>query len=81
MFAKIFGLVLIIVGIIMPIKSESFFRAFGRVPWAEKYLGVEGGSRLFYKLLGIIMIFFGLTLLFDMFGGIVSFVLGPILPK
>jgi len=46
----------ITIGAILVIKSEWFFVNFGRVDWAEKYLGTGGGTRLFYKLLGITII-------------------------
>jgi len=31
---------------------------FGRIPSVEKYLGSFGGSRMFYQLLGVLVIFF-----------------------
>ena len=48
------------VGALIVIKSEKLFNALGPVQWAEQKLGTEGGSRLFYKLvgLGIILISF-----------------------
>lgn len=50
------------VGLLITIKSEWFLNAFGRVPFAEKYLGFEGGSRLFYKLLGVAIILLSILL-------------------
>ncbi|MFA6428811.1 MAG: hypothetical protein WCW02_04735 [Candidatus Buchananbacteria bacterium] len=50
------SLIIIAVGLAMVIKSEAIYDFFGSVAWAEKYLGAEGGSRLFYKLLGILII-------------------------
>ena len=47
-------------GVVMVIYSEKFFAVFGRVTFAEKYLGLSGGSRLFYKLLGILIFLVGL---------------------
>jgi len=58
------GVIVIIIGSLLVIKSNTFLSWFGRVGFAEKYLGTEGGSRLFYKLLGILIIFlafFGMT--------------------
>jgi len=51
----IFGLIGTAIGILITVQSENMLKAFGRVPSAEKYLGFEGGSRLFYKLLGILI--------------------------
>ncbi|MBU0731539.1 hypothetical protein KKC88_01515 [Patescibacteria group bacterium] len=56
----IIGTILIILGIVLVIKSEWFMGIFGRIAWAEEKLGAEGGTRLFYKLLGIGLIIFAL---------------------
>lgn len=45
-----------LIGFILIVKSDWFMINFGRVWWAEKNLETEGGSRLFYKLLGILII-------------------------
>lgn len=38
-------------------KSEWIYRTFGSVATAEKYLGFEGGTRLMWKLVGLLVIF------------------------
>lgn len=43
-------------GALFVIKTEWFLNTFGRVEWAEAHLGTEGGTRLFYKLLGLFII-------------------------
>ena len=43
-------------------KTEAWFGFFGRIAFAEKYLGTEGGSRLFYKLIGMLAIIIGMLL-------------------
>ena len=45
------------VGAVIVIYSEKLYNALGSVAWAEQHLGSEGGSRLFYKLVGIGIIF------------------------
>lgn len=45
------------VGALIVIKAEKLFNALGPVGWAEQHLGAEGGSRLFYKLVGLGIIF------------------------
>lgn len=47
-------------GALIVIKSEKLFQALGPVNWAEQHLGAEGGSRLFYKLLGLAVILLSL---------------------
>ncbi len=56
----IISIIGVAVGAIIVIKSEKIFNALGTVEWAERKLGTEGGSRLFYKLvgLGVILISF-----------------------
>ena len=50
------GLVLIGVGFVIMWKSDWIMNNFGRIPWAEKHLGMEGGTRLFWKLIGLLII-------------------------
>ncbi|MFA5995219.1 MAG: hypothetical protein WCW27_05235 [Patescibacteria group bacterium] len=52
------GLIMIAVAVAFIVKTEWWVSAFGRVTWAEQNLGAEGGTRIFYKLLG-----FGLIIL------------------
>ena len=56
----IVGTILIGLGITLVIKSEWFLGFIGRIAWAEEKLGAEGGTRLFFKLLGIGLIIFAL---------------------
>ena len=63
------GLGLIFIGCIFVIKTEWFLQNFGKIDWAEQHLGLDGGSRLFYKLLGIIIIFAGMMMATGMLGG------------
>lgn len=55
----IIGLLIVGFGSLLIIKTEWFIQIVGRVDWAEKWLGVEGGTRLYFKLLGILFCFIG----------------------
>ncbi len=66
------GLLLVMAGAVIVWKSEWIYRNFGEVAWAEKHLGTEGGTRLFYKLLGLAVIFLG----FFVISGIWELLLG-----
>lgn len=66
------GIFLIIAGGIIVWKSEWIYRNLGEVSWAEQRLGTEGGSRLFYKLMGLAVIFLG----FFVISGIWELLLG-----
>lgn len=73
------GLVILAVGTFMVIKSEAMLSAFGRIEFFERQLGTEGGSRLGYKLIGMLAIFIGMLVMTDMIGGFLEWVLSPIL--
>ena len=53
------GFLFVIGGALITIYSEAIFGMFGRVNFAEKFLGSSGGSRLFYKLLGVLFVIIG----------------------
>lgn len=47
----------------------------GYVEWAEKWLG-GGGTRLFYKLLGTLIIIIGLMVITNLFNSVIGGVIG-----
>ena len=53
------GLLIMAVGFLMVWKTETLYSWFGTVDFAEQKLG-SGSSRLFYKLLGILVAFLGI---------------------
>lgn len=53
----VFGLLGTVLGVLIVWKSEWIYRTFGSVATAEKYLGFEGGTRLMWKLVGLLVIF------------------------
>jgi hypothetical protein len=63
------GMALVALGVFLVIKSEWMLQNFGTIAWAEEHLGYDGGSRLFYKLLGIIFCLLGFAIAFGLFGG------------
>ncbi len=65
------------VGAIFVLKTEWFVQNFGKVEWAEQHLGFEGGTRLFYKLLGLAIIF---ICLFGFTGGVQGIILSIFAP-
>lgn len=50
------GLLGIGLGILITIKSEWLINNVGSPGFAQKYLGTFGGGRLFWKLLGILIV-------------------------
>lgn len=74
----IFGLPVLAIGAAIVIKSESMLSIFGRIGFFEKYLGVNGGSRLGYKLIGIFIIFIGILITTNMIGGFLAWLMSPL---
>lgn len=74
------GMIIAALGTLMIVKTEPIYNFVGRIPTAEKYLG-SGGSRLFIKLLGILVIFGGLMWGLNLWGGFVQATLGSLFPK
>ena len=74
----IVGIIGALVGGLMVLKAEVIYRNFGPVGWAEAHLGTEGGSRLFYKLLGLAIILFSLLYMSGLLENIVLSIFGPL---
>jgi len=74
----ILGIIMMVVGALITIKSEAILNFFGRIAFFEKYLGTEGGSRLGYKLIGILMFFIGLLVMTGMIEGFMRWILSPL---
>lgn len=58
------GLLIIGFGSLLVIKTQWIYDFTGPIDWAEQHLGSEGGTRLFIKLLGVLIIlgtFLGIT--------------------
>ena len=75
----IIGLIGMVVGALMVIYSEKLLNAFGSIPFFEKYLGTEGGSRLGYKLIGMLVFFIFMLVFLNLFQGFILWVLSPII--
>jgi len=74
----ILGLIIVAIGALVTIKAEWIFQNLGGIPTAEKYLGTEGGSRLAYKLIGIITAIVGFLVMTDMMGKIIWAIFGSL---
>lgn len=77
-FQVLIGLAIFATGVFFVIKTEIILDFFGGVDWAEQHLG---GSRMFYKLLGIVFVVLGLIVATDMWNALLNATLGSILPK
>jgi uncharacterized membrane protein len=75
----ILGALVIALGIYVVMKTETVLKNFGTRSFFERNLGTDGGSRLGYKLLGLLLIFLGLVIMLGISGDFMRFVLSPIL--
>lgn len=75
----IFGLIVAVLGVLITIKSEAIYGVFGPIAFFEKYLGTEGGSRLGYKLAGILIFFIGIMMATNVFGEFMGWILSPLI--
>lgn len=72
------GLFVTLIGAGLVIKTEWFVENFGRLSWFEDNLGTEGGTRLGYKLLGVIAIFIGIIITTGSGGLFFGWIFSPI---
>lgn len=72
------GIILVLIGVALVLKTEWFIQNFGSNAWAEEKFGTAGGSRLMYKLIGIAFIFFGFLAITNMINGFLMGTLGKI---
>jgi hypothetical protein len=73
----IIGILILGVGVFFVLKTEVILDFFGSVDWAERHLG---GTRLFYKLLGIVFILLGLIVATNMWNSLLNATIGSIFP-
>ena len=72
------GILVIVVGIFLVIKTEWFVQNFGSSAWAEEHLGSSGGTRLMYKMIGIIFIILSLMGMTGMLGEVIINIFGSL---
>jgi hypothetical protein len=75
----IVGILMIVVGATLVVQSEWFLNNFGRIAWFEDKLGTEGGSRLGYKLIGILFIVLGIITMTGGGPAFLGWLLSPLL--
>ncbi len=74
----ILGILGLIAGFLLIWKSNWIVQNFGTVDWAEQHLGTYGGTRTFWKLIGLAIIAISLLGMAGSLGGILLDVLGPL---
>ncbi len=62
-----YGFLVIGIGVLLIMKTEWLVENFGRIDWAEQHLGMEGGTRIFYKLFGAVIIIMSFLMMMGIF--------------
>ncbi len=75
----ILGAALTAVGILMVIKTEWLVQNFGRIAWFDKHLGTDGGTRLGYKFIAIVILFFGILSITGLHTPFFNWLLSPLM--
>lgn len=57
------GIIMVFIGFLIIWKTNWIVKNFGRSNWAETKLGSSGGTRLMYKFIGILIMFFGMLMI------------------
>jgi hypothetical protein len=73
------GAILMVAGFMIVWKTEAILSFFGPIGFFEKYLGSEGGSRLGWKLVGILFFFIGFLIMTGMINSFMLWILSPLL--
>ncbi|MFA6475411.1 MAG: hypothetical protein WCV88_04420 [Patescibacteria group bacterium] len=68
------GIGMIMAGAFLIIKTELMVSWFGRIGWAEEKLGAEGGTRIFYKIIGMVLIVLAFMIMSGKIIGVLDFV-------
>ena len=70
------GILIILAGVFLVIKTEWFIQNFGTSSWAEEHMGTSGGTRLMYKLIGIAAIILSVMGMTGMLGEVIISIFG-----
>ncbi len=73
------GIVITAAGVFLVMKTEWFINNFGRIAWFEDKFGSEGGSRLGYKLVGLLAVFIGIVVMTGSGPDFMQWLLAPLL--
>lgn len=72
------GFLGIVAGLLLIAKTEWFVQNFGANAWAEEHLGTSGGTRLMYKIVGLVFIFISMMAMTGLLGGFIMGTFGKL---
>ncbi|HBK35198.1 MAG: hypothetical protein UU08_C0016G0004 [Candidatus Uhrbacteria bacterium GW2011_GWE2_40_58] len=70
-FRVLLGFFVMFVGFLFVWKNEKTFRLIGRIDFAERKFGY-GGTRLFLKLVGVMIVFIGMFIMTNIISDILT---------
>lgn len=73
----VLGIIAIVIGFLIVWKADWMMENFGRIGWADEHLGAEGGTRLFYKLIGLAIIILAFFFMFGIGQAILRAIFAP----
>lgn len=73
------GILLVAAGVAAVMYTEWIVTNVGTNDWAEAKMGIFGGSRMLYKLIGLGAIFMGFIIMFGMSAGFMKVVFGRLI--
>lgn len=72
----VLGIILVGIGFLITWKADWMMNNFGRIAWAEEHLGSDGGTRMLYKIIGVVTIIFAFLYMSGAIGGILAKIFG-----
>jgi hypothetical protein len=75
----VIGLIVIAFGVVVVIKTDWFYAMTGALDWPETHIG-PGGTRIFLKIVGIVIIFAAFLYMSGALGDLGHAVLTPTVP-
>ena len=74
----VYSFLVIILGFLLVRYSNWIVRNFGYIDWAETHLGSEGGTRLVWKLVGILFIIGAFLVISGLMNNLLYAIFAPI---
>ncbi len=73
------GIAAVLAGVSLILKTQWYVENFGASAWAEGKFGTTGGTRVMYKLIGLVFIFVGFLAITNLWAGFLMATVGKIL--
>ena len=75
----VLGLIMVVIGTLMVMKANWIVQNFGYSEFAESKMRTLGGTRLMWKLIGILIIVSGFFIVTDLYGDVLLWAFSPFL--